>query len=157
MLSHGIPIIYQGTEYFFDGGDDPFNRESMWPDIETTVPMLQDFFRRINRIRKIAADDFFTSSHEQVWTNDDIHVVKRGSIMFAVTNVGSNRNFVRNIKLASKVRMVNILDGTGEDELKFQGQDGGKWWAEVNVRNGEPKVFYPVEKLKPYWKEFFTQ
>jgi alpha-amylase len=33
MMAEGIPIVYQGTELLFDGGDDPRNRESMWPEL----------------------------------------------------------------------------------------------------------------------------
>lgn len=31
LLSEGIPIIYYGTEQGFNGGNDPYNREPLWP------------------------------------------------------------------------------------------------------------------------------
>jgi alpha-amylase len=30
MTSRGIPIMYYGTEQYFDGGNDPFDREPLW-------------------------------------------------------------------------------------------------------------------------------
>lgn len=156
MLSKGIPVVYQGTEYFFDGGDDPHNRESMWPEIENKKPPLADFFKRINRIREIAGSAFYHSTHDQVWTNDDIHVVRRGPIMMITTNVGSHRTFTRGIKVPTTERFVNVLDPHGTDELVFKNREGDMWWADVNIKNGEPKVYFSVDKLTPYWKEFFT-
>lgn len=44
LLAEGIPILYQGTELMFAGGDDPKNRESMWPDLYRFVDALPDIF-----------------------------------------------------------------------------------------------------------------
>lgn len=37
--SQGIPVIYYGTEQELNGGNDPQNRESLWPHYDTHSEM----------------------------------------------------------------------------------------------------------------------
>ena len=37
----GIPIVYYGTEQGYSGGNDPSNRESLWPNFNTNHPIYK--------------------------------------------------------------------------------------------------------------------
>ena len=50
-MSRCIPILYYGTEQGFNGGDDPNNRESLWPYM-TQTHELYTFIKYLLQIRK---------------------------------------------------------------------------------------------------------
>ena len=131
MMSQGIPILYQGTEFFFDGGDDPHNREIMWPYLEDTTtgkdgatlvynrPNVVQILRKLNRVREIVGDSFHNSEQQHIWTNEDFHIFARGDhVLVATTNRGAGQSFDRRVRLQLKERMVNILDPSGKMELE---------------------------------------
>lgn len=101
MMAAGIPIIYQGTELHFSGGDDPRNRESMWPDIYETGkrPSAYHLIKTLNALRNQQGAILFQSKQKHLWTNDDLHVFMRGEVIVVVTNVGQGRSFDRTIRL----------------------------------------------------------
>ena len=41
IMGDWIPIVYYGTEQGFNGGSDPNNRESLWPDMSTEHPLYR--------------------------------------------------------------------------------------------------------------------
>ena len=51
LTSRGIPFIYYGTEQAFQGGSDPANRESLWPNMDTSSDMYT-YITAINAQRK---------------------------------------------------------------------------------------------------------
>ncbi|KAI3650993.1 hypothetical protein MP228_004474 [Amoeboaphelidium protococcarum] len=159
MICAGIPIVYQGTEYLFNGGDDPKNRESMWPDIyHRKQPQLGQFFNRINLARKIAGKSFFQSMHQHLWTNDDFHVLQRNGVILCVTNGGNGFQLNRDILIPLKHDYVNVLDQSGNDVLRFKDhQQDGKHVAQVELRNGRPKLYVSRDLIRQSnsWKQFF--
>lgn len=51
LTAIGIPMIYYGSEQAFGGGNDPYNREVMWNNFDTTHEMYK-FIKTINVARK---------------------------------------------------------------------------------------------------------
>mgnify|MGYP000014327438 CR=1 FL=1 len=50
MTSEGIPIMYYGTEQLFNGGQDPYDREALWPtDLKKTD--TYHWIARLNEVR----------------------------------------------------------------------------------------------------------
>jgi len=39
LFAQGIPIVYYGSEQGFNGGNDPFNREALWPSMNPNNPL----------------------------------------------------------------------------------------------------------------------
>ena len=73
----GIPIIYYGDEQEFNGGNDPYNRESLWPYYNTQSEiylMLKKFIAvrqenkiwELNQVQKYADDTFYSFSRGNV-------------------------------------------------------------------------------------------
>jgi glycosidase len=53
MTEEGIPCLYYGTELDFSGGNDPGNREVLWP---TGFPTSGDTFRHFAKLARIRRD-----------------------------------------------------------------------------------------------------
>jgi alpha-amylase len=51
LFSQGIPIIYYGSEQGFNGGNDPYNRELLWPSMNSEAPLYK-FLQGLISIRK---------------------------------------------------------------------------------------------------------
>jgi alpha-amylase len=47
LTSTGIPIVYYGTEQHFAGGNDPYDREPLWNNLDTTSD-LYNYIKTIN-------------------------------------------------------------------------------------------------------------
>jgi glycosidase len=52
MTEEGIPCLYYGTEQDFSGGNDPSNREVLWP---TGFPTSGDTFRHFAKLARLRA------------------------------------------------------------------------------------------------------
>lgn len=48
----GIPVMYQGTEQNFNGGNDPQNREVLWTNMNTSSDTY-NLIKKINKAREI--------------------------------------------------------------------------------------------------------
>ena len=46
LLADGVPIIYEGQEQHFSGGNDPGNREAVWPTGYSTSAPLHGFIAK---------------------------------------------------------------------------------------------------------------
>jgi alpha-amylase len=51
ILQDGIPIIYQGQEQFFRGGDVPADREALWTSQYSTTSTFYTFIKQVNSLR----------------------------------------------------------------------------------------------------------
>jgi len=94
MMGPGIPIIYYGTEQYFDGRDDPFNREELWTDMNTESEMYQ-LIALFNGVRKdwaLHSQDFI-----ERWADDSFYAFTRGQVLVALTNDDSGATQYREI------------------------------------------------------------
>lgn len=97
LTARGIPIWYYGTEYGFDGADDPANREALWPaGFDISGHPLGVFGQSVNKLRAqrgVAAD----WAQTQRYSDDSFYAFTRGqggkddasAIFVALTNTGS--------------------------------------------------------------------
>lgn len=51
IMGDWIPIVYYGTEQGFNGGNDPNNRESLWPYFSAESPLYK-FIATLIKFRK---------------------------------------------------------------------------------------------------------
>jgi alpha-amylase len=107
MLAEGIPVVYYGTELHFDGGDDPRNRESFWPDVfRRDRPRTFSLLKKLNGLRKHAGEELYRGQQRHLWTQDDVHVFMRGQAIVVVTNVGKYSSLERTIRIPVKKSML---------------------------------------------------
>jgi hypothetical protein len=97
LLSRGIPIIYYGTSFGFDGGNDPSNREALWPaGYNITNAPLGQLLKALNSIRR---KNKITGAQQQIqrYADDSFYAFTRGvsasdasSMFVAMTNAGQH-------------------------------------------------------------------
>lgn len=81
----GIPIVYQGQEQHFSGGDDPANREALWPSRYDTTAELYEHIQAVNGLRAhaIAAEGSAYTSYQAypIQQADHILAVRKGAVV----------------------------------------------------------------------------
>ena len=79
----GIPIVYQGDEQYFSGGDDPSNREPLWSAMDNKSDMYQ-YIQKVVKIRK--DNQIWTYEQKELDLDDNYYSFLRGSLYFCFTN-----------------------------------------------------------------------
>ncbi|OHW92324.1 alpha amylase [Colletotrichum incanum] len=152
LLMDGIPIIYQGLEQGFAGGDVPYNREALWLSGYDTQSELYRWVSKFVALRsRMAALDGGYLFYKSLPVYNDDHVIAMrkgfdgGQVVSVYSNVGSNRTFgvslsqaqtgFRPCKLILEVVKCRpyVTDGTGT----LKAESG----------SGEPLVFVPAERV----------
>lgn len=99
FLLEGIPVVYYGSEQDFAGNMDPTNREALWPsNYENTTTYQQ--IARLNQIRTAIIEhnlefngELFLNAKSQIVDSTDYDVaIRRGPVLFSITNRGSPEN-----------------------------------------------------------------
>ncbi|KAF9879939.1 alpha amylase [Colletotrichum karsti] len=100
LLMDGIPIIYQGLEQGYKGGDTPFNREAMWLSGYNTQTVQYQWIKRIFALRSaMSSQDGGYLFYKALPIYQDSHVIamRKGfddyQVVSAYANVGGNSTF----------------------------------------------------------------
>lgn len=86
----GIPIVYYGSEQGFAGGNDPYNRETLWSNLNTSSEMY-NFVKTVVQFRKdmqIWKYDFV-----ERYAADNFYAFSRGKALFAFSNSDNTQNY----------------------------------------------------------------
>jgi len=140
LTGTGIPIIYYGTEQGYSGGNDPADRESLWPNYNTQAQLYM-FLQTIVAFR----NQFPFSSNLQVerYAATNFYAYTRGNAFVALTNVGSGNGYSQNVTYqpySAGTVICNIFYPTS-DCLTING------FVSVVLDNGESKIYYPKSAL----------
>lgn len=139
LLSDGIPIIYYGQEQSFSGGDDPYNREALWPSqyVNTT---LYNYLALLNAARNLAWSAGFGSNlTTSLYADMTATVSQKGPLLLVLSNQGSTsapRSLSFSTQFASGTVLANILTCTCITI--------GKSTTNTTIINGAPQVFLPL-------------
>ncbi|KAL8725911.1 MAG: hypothetical protein Q9181_006239 [Wetmoreana brouardii] len=93
ILSGGIPIIYQGQEQGFSGGNDPANREALWTSSFPTKTALYSLIASVNQIRNhevFSFPNYLTSPTSVIYTDEHDIALRKGHIVSLFSNIGVN-------------------------------------------------------------------
>lgn len=83
LASVGVPMIYYGTEQAFGGGNDPFNREVLWNNLNQDHEMYK-FIQTINRARK--ATNSASQPQIERYVDAEIFAFSRGFLFAAFSS-----------------------------------------------------------------------
>lgn len=75
----GIPIIYYGTEQGFHGGNDPQDRESLWPNYNTSSDLYK-FISILADFRTQQGSSLYESSQIERYVDDQFFAFTRGIV-----------------------------------------------------------------------------
>ena len=77
--TQGIPIIYYGTEQAFHGGNDPQDRESLWPNYNTSSDLYK-FISILANFRTQQGSSLYESSQIERYVDDQFFAFTRGTV-----------------------------------------------------------------------------
>jgi len=140
LTARGIPIIYYGTEQGFTGGNDPANREILWPTNYSTSNELYYIITTLISFRKEV--EIWNNTQIQRYADDQFYAFTRGYYFIALTNGGSGQGqIIRTITYhpySNGQKLCNLFYPT-EDCIVVANST-----FNVYLDDGESKVYYPV-------------
>ncbi|KAH8883975.1 glycoside hydrolase family 13 protein [Thozetella sp. PMI_491] len=153
VMKDGIPIIYQGQEQGFAGGDNPANREALWTSGYGTSSQYHSWIASLNQIRNQAIYQdagFVTSVASVASTSDHVIALRKGNagaqIVSVFTNVGSSSSASVTLAASSTGFTANqqLIDVT--TCTSYSTDSTGS--LAVTLNGGLPRVFYPSARLQ---------
>ena len=88
MTWPGIPILYYGDEQAYAGGNDPNNREILWPNIGNTNSQMYTFVSSVVKYRK--NNQIWNYNWVERYAASNFYCYSRGKAMMAFSNTDSN-------------------------------------------------------------------
>lgn len=153
MLADGIPIIYQGQEQHYTGGQDPANREAIWLSSYNTDAELYKLITTLNRARTNAVqmdDAYLTTLQEPIYADANTLVMRKGSdgsaVIAVLSNLGSQgQNYTLDVNgLYTGYPANTSLTDVVSCCTVTVGENGN---IAVPMASGAPRVLYATDKL----------
>ena len=126
LFYEGIPMFYYGDEQYFNGGNDPKNRETMF-GYHYTDTDIYHMLKIANEIRK--KEKTYDEKFVQRSAEEHFYAYTRGNVLIAVSNVIelertiTNHEFNDGDKLCNKlVEDDCIIVKKGELKIKMEGE-----------------------------------
>jgi alpha-amylase len=94
MMADGIPIIYEGQEQHYAGGNDPSNREAIWLSGYSTTSTLYRHIASMNQIRNQAIykqASYLTYKNWPIYQDSSVLAMRKGNDGYQITTVLSNQ------------------------------------------------------------------
>jgi alpha-amylase len=148
LLQDGIPIIYQGQEQFFRGGDVPADREALWTSKYSTTSTLYTFIKQINSLRNwVKQRDTAYLTYKAQPTSPDSRtiIMRKGSVVSIYNNRGANG--AASFTLSASVS--GFTSGQSVTEIltcKVSSADSSGNLA-ISITGGLPQILYPTSAL----------
>ncbi|XP_065907858.1 uncharacterized protein [Dysidea avara] len=79
IFAEGIPIIYYGTEQGFNGGNDPDNRASLWPNYNTNH-VVYKFISNCTHFRQQMGSSMYGRDQVERYVDDQFFSFSRGEL-----------------------------------------------------------------------------
>lgn len=148
----GIPVIYQGQEQHYAGGNVPSDREAIWFSGYSTTSTLYTWIASLNKIRSRAAAqdaDYLGSQAAPVYTDSNTIALRKGpdgyQVVGVFTNVGSGGSASAMLTssmtgFTAKQAVMDVMSCTA-----FTTDSSGS--LAVTLSGGISRVFYPSAQL----------
>lgn len=138
LMSSGVPIIYYGSEQAFSGGNDPANREPLWPTGFNQDADLYKWLATVVGFRKKA--QVWNSPQVQRYADDTFYAFTRGTTFVAMTNVGQGgpdqSRSITYDAYPEGTKLCNLFDTS--DCVTVNNKQ-----FTVTLQGGESKVYFP--------------
>jgi alpha-amylase len=126
-------------------GNDPYNREALWPSSYSQSFPTYQFISNINAFRKVLPLTFYTSLSIEAWIDENIYAFVKDKALIITSNYGANnpnRNFTIQGNGVWPVGDVLINVVKCGEKITIDGSSN----VPVNL-DGEPKILYPENSL----------
>jgi alpha-amylase len=135
LFTSGIPIVYYGAEQGYNGGADPANRESLWPNYNTNHDLYK-FLASYVGVRK--AQKVWTYSQVQRYSTNNFYAFSRGNVLVCLTNSGGSAVTYTLSYLPYTVGQV-VCNSLNSNDCLTVTSSG----ITVTLEYGLPKVYIP--------------
>lgn len=135
----GIPIVYYGGEQGYSGGNDPANREILWPNLKNTSSDLYIFVKTIINYRKSMT--LWNYNFIERYAADNFYCYSRGHALVAFTNIGTVQYNVSYHPYNVGDVVCNVFYSSDCVTVTSAG-------VPVYLNNGEPKMYLPRSSLQ---------
>ena len=134
IMSVGIPIVYQGDEQDFSGGQDPANREPLWTSMNASSEMYE-YVAKVVHIRK--ANLIYQEEQVERLSDDTFYAFSRGGLFVAFTNtLDTQTREISNHGYSDSTVLCNLLVEGDNDCLTVK---NGSFT--VVLEKGEAKIY----------------
>jgi len=106
LLWEGIPVFYYGGEQYFNGENDPYNRETLW-DSNYSSTELYRIIGKVNALRKQVS--IWNSPVVQRNVNDNFYAFTRGKVLACFSNIAYSKRTITNHGFKEGDKLCNIL------------------------------------------------
>lgn len=152
MLMDGIPIIYEGQEQHYSGGNLPESREAVWLSGYDTSAELYSWIANLNAIRSwaISKDStYVTYQASPVYSDSHTIVMRKGSAGKQVVSVYSNVGTSGSTTVTLSSSETGFTAGQALTDVVSctaltADSSGG---ISVTISGGVPRVLYPTAAL----------
>jgi len=153
ILADGIPIIYEGQEQHFSGGNLPANREAVWTSGYSQTSFFYLYIKSLNTLRSwvISKDSTWVTYKAVVGYSDTSTIVMRKGnagtqTVSVLSNLGASGSSY-NLTLSSSATgftagqaLTEVLSCTA-----YKTDSSGN--LAVAMASGYPRIFYPTAQL----------
>lgn len=143
FINDGFPILFQGTEHWLTGGEDPANREAIWLyGFRKNTPSYT-MYARLNHARKRASAYPPYLNTLLKFMKFDTHsvAISKAPMLSVLTNYGANSPprayYIPKSGYAPLIPVIDVLTG----QVFATDPHGG---LAVVILSGEPRVFLPL-------------
>lgn len=148
----GIPIIYQGQEQFYAGGDVPNNREAIWLSEYSTDSELYKWITAANNIRSRAISqdvDYLNYQAYPIYSDSNTVSMRKGFDGYQVIGIFSNVGSSGSASVAltgsqtgfeANQAVIDVMSCTAATT-----DSSGS--LSVTLSGGIPRVYYPTARL----------
>lgn len=152
MLMDGIPVVYEGQEQHYNGGNLPENREAVWLSGYDTSAELYSWITRLNAVRSWAASkdsEYLTYQASPVYSDSHTIALRKGSTGAQIVGVYSNVGASGNTTVKLSAAETGFTAGQAlTDVMSCTGLTADSSGAiNVAISGGAPRVFYPTAAL----------
>ncbi|KAG8625602.1 hypothetical protein KVT40_006003 [Elsinoe batatas] len=152
ILADGIPIIYQGQEQQYTGGETPRQREPIWISGFNTNSNLYNLIKTINAVRRqaISKDSgYVTYKARPVYSDSRTIVMRKGTTGSQIISVHSNRGASGSATFTLAGSASGFTSGQAVTDVVAcraltAGNNGD---LSISISNGQPLVLFPTAQL----------
>lgn len=136
ILGDGIPVVYNGQEQHYSGGEDPKNREAVWLSGFDTQSPLYQHIAKLNKVRTAAGNP--AAANTVISTEDGVIALRKGDIVTVLTNAGADGGD-STVTIDSGYEAGEVTDVLTCETATVE--DGGS--LSVEMSQGLPRVYAP--------------
>lgn len=134
FMSKSIPILYYGTEQGFNGGNDPYCRESLWPYMNKNH-VLYTFIERLIQVRKSQGKNWLYTPQIERHVDAQVYAFSRQHILVVITTESLNTTrVIQSHPFQMGDTVHNLLDVTQKFTISKKGE------LTVMLHSGEPLI-----------------